>query len=55
MFSENLSSPFLSVVITVFGEEENLQLLTTELIEVLRALKKNYKIIFIDDGSTRSF
>ena len=45
-------SPYLSIVIPVFNEEENLRLLTTELIGVLRSLNKTWEIIFIDDGST---
>lgn len=48
---QHFTQPFLSVVIPVFNEEENLQMLTTELIEVLRTLNKTWEIIFIDDGS----
>jgi glycosyltransferase involved in cell wall biosynthesis len=49
---KNLTSLFLSIVIPVFNEEDNLRLLTIELIEVLRSLNKPWEIIFIDDGST---
>jgi len=45
-------SPLLSVVIPVFNEEENLQLLTTELTNVLQSINKTWEIIFINDGST---
>jgi len=52
MDSQYTLSLFLTVVIPVFNEEENLQFLTTELITVLRTLNKTWEIIFIDDGST---
>jgi len=52
MNSQCISKPFLSLVIPVFNEKENLQLLTTELIEVLRTLNKSWEMVFIDDGST---
>lgn len=51
MDPQHFTQPFLSVVIPVFNEEENLQMLTTELIEVLHTLNKTWEIIFIDDGS----
>jgi undecaprenyl-phosphate 4-deoxy-4-formamido-L-arabinose transferase len=41
-----------SVVIPVFNEEGNLKPLHTRLTKVMRALKKPYEIIFVDDGST---
>jgi len=41
----------LSVVIPVFNEEANLPELIVKLNEVMRKIKKNYEIIFIDDGS----
>jgi glycosyltransferase involved in cell wall biosynthesis len=45
-----------SVVIPVFNEEGNIEPLYTRLTKVLRALKKPYEIIFVDDGSSdRSF
>jgi len=49
---QHLTSPFLSIVIPVFNEEDNLRLLTAELIEVLLSLNKPWEIVFIDDGST---
>jgi len=52
MDSQSSTLPYLSIVIPVFNEEENLLLLTTELVEVLRTLNKSWEIIFIDDGST---
>src|SRR3989338_10699611 len=42
----------LSVVITAYNEQDNIQPLTQELIGVLNSYGKPYEIIFIDDGST---
>lgn len=44
--------PYLSVVIPVFNEEDNLKPLTDELVDVLTTLNKAYEVLFIDDGST---
>ena len=41
-----------SVVIPVFNEEENLELLYRRLSRVLEGLFEDYEIIFVDDGST---
>ena len=41
-----------SVVIPVFNEEENLELLHRRLSKVLENLCEDYEIIFVDDGST---
>lgn len=41
----------ISIVIPVFQEEENIELLTKELQEVMKEVSENYEIIFIDDGS----
>jgi glycosyltransferase involved in cell wall biosynthesis len=53
-FSENgkFREISLSVVIPIKDEEENISVLYDELIAVLKKLKENYEIIFIDDGST---
>jgi len=44
--------PYLSVIIPVYNEEENVTPLTAELMEVLNKLKKSFEVIFVDDGST---
>ena len=41
----------LSVVVAVFNEEESLRAFYKTLLAVLFKLKKNYEIIFVDDGS----
>lgn len=54
MKSANKSSnnlPYLSVVIPVYNEEENLPALSKRLIESLDTLGKSYEIIFTNDGS----
>jgi len=45
-------APYLSVVIPVFNEQENIRALHQALSSVLEALGKTYEIIYIDDGST---
>jgi len=47
-----MSSPYLSVVIPVFNEQENLRDLHKALAPVLKNLGKPYEVIFVDDGST---
>jgi len=41
-----------SVVIPVFNEEENVAKLHSELMKVMKALKSDFEIIFVNDGST---
>jgi len=41
-----------SLVIPVYNEEENLKILIEKIKEAVDPLKKNYEIIFINDGST---
>ncbi len=43
---------YLSVIIPVFNEQDNLLPLYIELTEVIRKLEISYEIIFVDDGST---
>lgn len=42
----------ISIVIPLLNEEQNLKPLYAELTVVLKKLKKQYEIIFLDDGST---
>ena len=44
-------APFLSVVVPVFNEEENLERLCERLMPVLRGLSVSFEAIFVDDGS----
>lgn len=41
-----------SIVIPVFNEEENIELLTNEVVSVMETITDKYEIIFVDDGST---
>jgi len=43
--------PYLSIVIPVYNEAGNLELLTQRLVNSLNNIKKPYEIIFINDGS----
>lgn len=43
---------YISVVVPVFNEEENLPILIPQLDHVLKQLGKPYEMIFVDDGST---
>ena len=42
----------LSIVIPIYNEDENVQILYEKLKEALDLLKKEYEILFVDDGST---
>jgi glycosyltransferase involved in cell wall biosynthesis len=42
----------ISVVVPVYNEEENLPILVSKLVEVLKDLHKPYEMIFVDDGSS---
>ena len=44
--------PYLSIVIPVFNEQENLRALQNALAPVLKGLGKPYELIYVDDGST---
>jgi len=44
----------LSVVIPVYNEEENVGILQQRIRAVLDDIGKEYEIIFVDDGSTKS-
>jgi dolichol-phosphate mannosyltransferase len=51
MNSQQGRLPYLSVVIPVFNEEDNVGPLNAELMEVLQALNKTFEVIYVDDGS----
>lgn len=42
----------LSVIIPVYNEEESVEILLTELTQVLSKLNYRFEVIFVDDGST---
>src|SRR5581483_6398525 len=46
-----VTQPYVSVVIPVYNEAENLEALFARLTAVLDRLKEPYEIIFVDDGS----
>ncbi len=43
---------FISIVLPVFNEEENIEPLTERIAETLSALRNPREVVFIDDGST---
>ena len=43
---------YLSIVIPVYNEEENIVPQTEEIVQALKNFDKRYEIIFVDDGST---
>ena len=46
-----MSKPYVSVVIPVYNEQENLDALFTRLTSVMDKLGKPYEILFTNDGS----
>ncbi|MEW5806601.1 MAG: glycosyltransferase family 2 protein [Acidobacteriota bacterium] len=44
----------LSIVVPVYNEKDNIEMLTAEIRRVCNALGKRYEIIYVDDGSTDS-
>jgi undecaprenyl-phosphate 4-deoxy-4-formamido-L-arabinose transferase len=49
---ESSETPYLSVVIPVYNEEENLEELGDRLLRTLHDLSRPFEIIFVDDGSS---
>lgn len=45
------NKPYLSFIVPVFNEVDNVEKLHSELVVVAEQLKKPYEIIFVDDGS----
>jgi glycosyltransferase involved in cell wall biosynthesis len=50
--AETLDEVYLSAVLPVFNEVDNLEILHNQLKEVLTNLGRTYEIIYVDDGST---
>jgi glycosyltransferase involved in cell wall biosynthesis len=46
------SSPEISIVVPVYNEEPNLQLLVEGVLDVMRPTGRSFELILIDDGST---
>lgn len=44
--------PYLSLIIPVYNEQENLPLLFDSVKQVMPSLKKSWEVVFVDDGST---
>ena len=47
-----VKKPYLSIILPVYNEEENILLQYRKIKESADALKKSYEVIFVDDGST---
>ncbi len=48
----NKTAPYLSVVIPVFNEQENIEELVSRLHKVMAEIGRPYEMIFVDDGSS---
>lgn len=46
-----IKKPEISIVIPVFNERENLVLLEEQITKSMKSLKKEYEVVFVDDGS----
>jgi glycosyltransferase involved in cell wall biosynthesis len=56
MIKKNNNKIYLSIILPVYNEEENISLQYKDILESVIPLKKTYEIIFVDDGSIdRSF
>ncbi len=51
---KNKTSVYLSIVLPVFNEEQNLEQVDREIHEAVSALELDYEVIYVDDGSTDS-
>src|SRR5688500_10754034 len=45
------AAPYLSILIPIFDEEENIPLLLARVFSVLRSLPHTFEVLAIDDGS----
>ena len=45
------NKPAISIVIPVFNEEDNVQLLYQQIRKVCESMRQSYEIVFVDDGS----
>jgi len=51
MLSRHEASPYISVVIPVYNEEDNLPELVRRLLHTLTGMGRSFEIVFVDDGS----
>ena len=49
--SRQSKTPFVSVVVPLYNEEESLRELAHAIVGTIKEMKKEYEIIFVDDGS----
>jgi len=52
MSNKKQNSTFLTIILPVYNEEENIVLQYKDIIKSVVPLRKSYEIIFVDDGST---
>ncbi len=53
---KNSTAPYLSILLPLYNEEENIRLQYEEIVKAADQLKVTYEIVFVDDGSNdRSF
>ncbi len=52
--SKKYRKPYLSIILPVYNEEENIFLQYESIINAMKPLKCTYEMIFVDDGSTDS-
>jgi len=54
MLQERSEKTDISIVVPVYNEKNNLEILTSEIREAMKEIGKRYEIIYVDDGSTDS-
>lgn len=50
--TDRTKKPYLSIILPVYNEEDNINLQYKNIIDNVEPLKKNFEVIFVDDGST---